>query len=263
MKKFLVVVLATMLTLSLFSAPTQAAVKRAAVPATTYDAYSMMLSKAAGKHASNGVFAGQWGWNPQSSTQSLIGWGDPAKGWPPPYNENFLHQTDTSGDWVRLDGWYDNGTYYKVKITTEWQAQADCRTGRTFLPSGGAQHYARWTIPTTAYCLYADGIVTEQSSGNSFEFIHQQVWSPPATCPALPAPVQDEKGVVRLTQPQFCTSQWESWADANGTSLQTKLERTVWQAQGFGMALKTVQTFPSLSNGQAWTSYMTNAWLWG
>lgn len=259
MKKLLPVVLAVLLALGLFGAPAQAAVKRLTVsPATTYDGYSMMLSKVAGKHT-----GGQWGWNPYTPTDSLIGWGDPALGWPPANQEHFFHQSDSSGDWAKLDGWYDHGTFYQLKVTTEWQAQADCRTGKVYLPTGGAQHYARWTIPATSYCLYAHGTITEQSSGNSFEFDHTQVWGPSAACPTLPAPVKELNNTVKVTQPTFCISQWESWGDANGHPLTLTLERTQWLAQGLGMAEKIVQTYPLLPSGQPWTSYMTNQWTWG
>lgn len=219
-----------------------------AATAPTYGAYSTMFDKTAGTHGTAGQYwsgtqvAGQWSWSPQSATESRIAWGDPAK-WPPTYNEQFV----VSGDWVTLPGWFDNGTFYKVETTTEWQAAADCRTGRTMLPVGGPQHYVRWTIPAAAYCLYAEGTITQQSPNKVMHFVHQQLWSPPAACPRNPYG-------LALTD---CITQWESWSDDIGTPFALKLERTASIARGVGMAASIRQTFPS-----TWSADLRYAWKW-
>lgn len=267
MKKFIITVAAVMFALGLLTAPAQGFTlrKSAVVPATTYDAYSMAFTKSAGQHWSGGQLGGQWSWSPQSATKSLIAWGDPSKGWPPSYNEDFEHVSDLSGDWLKLNGWYDNGTYYKVQTTSEWQAQDDCRTGRIFLPTGGPQHYVRWVIPPTGYCLYAEAVVTEQSTGKQVHYVHQQVWSPSAACPAPVAPIKDASGVVRTTQPTYCIQQWESYASDQGRAsgdIALQVERSALLAQGLGMAYKITQTYP-LVNGKPWVSNMLYAWYWG
>lgn len=214
-----------------------AATTATAATAPVYSDYSMMLVGAgsAGQHWSGDQAGGKWEWNTISATEARIFWGDPAK-WPPTYNEQFIRQTDSAGDWVRLLGWFDNGTFYIVKTTTEWQAAADCRTGRTVLPTGGAQHYVRWAVPAASYCLYAEGTITEQSSGKVMHFIHQQVYTPPAACGT---------NAYGLTAPS-CITQWESWSDDIATPFKLKLERTATLAQGLGMAFRIRQTFPSV-----------------
>jgi hypothetical protein len=195
--------------------------------------YSMMLvgNGAAGQYWTGDQAGGKWEWNTVSPTEAHVYWGDPAK-WKPSYHEQFVR----SGDWATLPGWFDNGTFYKVQTTTEWQAAADCRTGRTPLPTGGPQHYVRWTIPAVAYCLYAEGTITEQSSGKVMHFQHQQVWSAPKACGT---------NAWGLTAPS-CVDQWESWSDDIGTPFGLKLERTSTLAKGLGMAFRIRQTYPSV-----------------
>jgi hypothetical protein len=233
---------ALLVVVGVLTAASAPAIPAAAATAPVYGDYSMMLvgAGAAGQFWSGDQAGGKWEWDTVSATESRISWGDPAK-WPPTYHEQFIRQTDAAGDWVRLPGWFDNGVFYKIQTTTEWQAAADCRTGRTFLPNGGAQHYVRWTIPSSAYCLYAEGDVIEQTlagalTGNTIHFVHQQVWSPPVACPS------DAYG---LTAPS-CISQWESWSDSSGTPLQVKLERTDVLARGLGPAWNIRQTYPSV-----------------
>lgn len=248
MAKLAVVGLTLAIALSGVASPTAGA----ATP-STYGDFSTMFTQPAGTHGTAGQYwsgtqvAGQWSWAPQSATESRIAWGDPAK-WPPTYNEQFVRD----GDWVTLRGWFDNGVYYKVQTTSEWQASADCRTGRTMLPTGGPQHYVRWAIPAAAYCLYAEGDVIEQSlagvpTGNRTHFVHQQLWSPAAACPRNPYG-------LALTD---CITQWESWSDDTGTPFRLKLERTATLARGFGMAASIRQTFPSV-----WAADLRYAWKW-
>lgn len=227
-----------------------AAVPAASAQTTTtevYGDYSMMFSASAGQYWSGGQAAGQWAWSPQSASESRISWGDPAK-WPPSSAERFVHVSDVSGDWVTMPGWFDNGTYYTVKVTMEWQAAADCRTGRQFLPAGGAQHYVRWTIPTSSYCLYAEGTVTEQLSGRTENFVHEQVWFPSSVCPS------NSPAVSGMSS---CITQWESWSDDNGSPMALRLERTQVLAKGLGMAYEIRQTYPVV-----WSADMRYAWTW-
>ena len=231
MKRFFAAMLAAFALLASCGAPAHAAA------APTWGSYSMMLTGGVAGHGAAGQFwsgdqaGGKWEWDTISTTEAHVYWGDPAK-WPPSYHEQFIR----SGDWVTLPGWFDNGTFYAVKTSVEWQAAADCRTGRTYLPTGGPQHYVRWTVPGTTYCLYAEGTITEQSTGTIVHFVHQQVWSPPAACGT---------NAYGLTAPS-CISQWESWSDDNGAPMRLKLERTATLAQGLGMNFRIRQTFPSV-----------------
>ncbi len=239
MKRFLALLLTVLAGLSFAMAPASTA---ATLP--TYGDYSMMLAGggAAGQYWSGNQAGGKWEWDTVSATESRVSWGDPAK-WPPTYHEQFVR----SGDWATLLGWFDNGTFYKVQTTSEWQAAADCRTGRIYLPTGGPQHYVRWTIPPAAYCLYAEGTITEQSSGKTMQFVHQQIWSPPSACPA---------NAYGLTAPS-CIAQWESWSDSIGTPLQLKLERSDVLARGLGPAWQIRQTFPT-----AWAADLKYVRAW-
>jgi len=198
--------------------------------ADTYDTYARMMFRSAGQYWSGNQVGGQWAWSPQANGESWIYWGDPAT-WPPAYHERFIH----SGDWVFLDGWWDNGTYYTLRTTTETQFNADCVTGAVSL-TPGPQHYTHWTIPAGSYCLLASGTITEQSSGNSFHFVHKQIWGIQASCAnpynaAIP-----------------CLTQHEEWSDDRGTVLSLKLVRNGTFGKGVGPAWSINQTFPSVWN---------------
>lgn len=207
-----------------------------AATADTYDTYTQMFSRSAGQYWTGASAAGQWAWAPQSSTESWVYWGNPAT-WPPVYHERFIH----SGDWVMLDGWWDNGTYYTLRTTTEWQANADCFTGKTMLPLG-AQHYTHWTIPATSYCLFAAGTVKEQSTGKTIHFQHQQIWSVASGGNAYFGSVPELK-------------QTEQWSDDNGTDMSVKLQRDQYIAKGYGEAFAIRQTIPSV-----WNTDLRYAW---
>lgn len=237
MKRCFALMLTVLAGLSLAMAPASTA---ATLP--TYAQFAMSDVRSAGQYWSGAQVAGQWSWNPQSATESRVAWGDPAT-WPPTYAEQFIRD----GDWLTLTGWFDNGTFYAVRTTAEWQAGPDCITGRTYFPTGGPQHYVRWIVPNTAYCLRAEGTITEQSTGNVLHFAHQQVWGPPAACPVSPY------GAAATD----CVSQHETWSDDIGTPFLLKLDRTAWLARGQGMARKIVQTFPS-----AWTADLKYFWRW-
>jgi hypothetical protein len=209
----------------------------------TYGDFSRIFARSAGQYWADNQVAGQWTWNPQSATESRISWGDPAA-WPPDYAETFLR----SGDWVLLDGWSGNGTYYTVRVTKEQIGDASCN-GLTTVPSdGGRQHYARWTVPGQAYCLKAWGKITERSSGKVVDFGHTQIWSPPAACGN------------RYFSGQTCVKQWESWWDNNGapgTPIVRRLERDQYLAKGIGMAFRIQQYYPS-----PWLADLRYHWTW-
>src|SRR5947208_15399692 len=80
----------------------------------TYDTYARMFARSAGQYWSGTQVGGQWAWRPQNTSESWIYWGDPAA-WPPTYHERFIH----IDDWVYLDGWWDNNTYYTDRTTSE------------------------------------------------------------------------------------------------------------------------------------------------
>lgn len=212
MKRFYWLVLALVVLLT-SATPAQAAT-------CTYGDFTRMLTRSAGQYWS-GNQAYQWAWSPISPTESWISWGDP-KTWPPSYGEHFI----VSGDWVLIDGWADNGTYYKITTTVDWTATGTSCTGtRVDFPTGGAQHYAHWTIPTTGYCMFTEGTITEQSSSKQIHYRHEQIWSPPAPCPTNP-----------YLPAATCIKQTERWSDDNGLPFAPRLLRDVWIARGYGMA---------------------------
>lgn len=220
-----------------------ATVTAARADTNTYDAYSRMFTRSAGQYWAGGAVAGQWAWKPTLSTQSEISWGDPAN-WPPSYAERFLR----SGDWVMIDGWTGNGTYYTERVTKELIGDANCANLQPIPSNGGRQHYVKWTIPSSGYCLKAWGTITEQSSGKVVDFGHTQIWSPPAACSNL------------YYKAQICIKQWESWWDNNGSPgkpITRRLERQNQLARGLGMAFSVRQYYPS-----AWNADLRYHWNW-
>ncbi|HEY2058143.1 MAG TPA: hypothetical protein VGH57_07195 [Amycolatopsis sp.] len=224
----------------LASAGLTAPAAEAATP--VYGDFSLMFSRSAGQYAPPGEQAFQWAWSPQSATESQISWGDP-KTWPPSYAEHFLRD----GDWVLLDGWGGNGTYYTQRVTSEELCHG---TACTPLPSdGGRQHYVQWTVPSEDYRLVANGTVTEQSSGKSFQFRHAQTWGAPAPCSS-----------ARFGA-RTCVTQSESWSDDNGlpagSPIRETLRRDIKIAKGLGMAFAIDQQVPS-----PWHAEATEYWNW-
>jgi hypothetical protein len=207
-----------------------------------YGDYSLMFQRSAGQYFADGAVAGQWAWSPQSGSESWVSWGDPAA-WPPAYHETFIHE----GDWVMLDGWTGNGTYYTLRVTNEQLCDAsggNCTT----LATSGRQHYVRWTPTPGSYMLRAWGTITEQSSGRVVDFGHTQIWSGPGACsnPYLGA--------------QTCIKQWESWWDNNGSPgapITRKVERDQLIARGIGMAFTILQYYPS-----SWRADLRYNWSW-
>jgi len=174
-----------------------------------------------------------------------VTWGDPSKS-PPDNVERFVH----IGDWVMLDGYEQRsfGTYNVQRVNRELLGDESCQNMVPLPSDEGRQHYVQWTIPSRAYCLQAWGTITEQSSGQTVDFFHVQVWSPPSPCR------NDYWGE------QTCIRQWESWSDNNGTPgvpITRKLERSVYLARGIGLGFVIDQTYPhswhaELHSDSAW-----------
>lgn len=228
-------VLAALLMISVLAPPAQAA-------GPTYGDFSMMFQRSAGQYAPPGEKAFQWAWSPQSATESQISWGDPVA-WPPSYAEHFLR----SGDWVLLDGWGGNGTYYTERVTSESLCQGSACTP---IPSdGGRQHYVRWSVPSSDYRLVAEGTVTEQSSGKTFRFKHEQTWHAPAPCSS-----------ARFGA-RTCVTQSESWWDDKdlpaGSPIRETKRRDIRIARGLGMAFTIDQQVES-----PWHAEATAYWNW-
>lgn len=214
----------------------------AAAPAT-YGEFSRIFERGAGQYWSEGQVAGQWAWSPATEGESGISWGDP-RTWPPDSAERFIR----SGDWILLDGWKDNGTYYTQRITRELVGDASCQDLQPLPADGGRQHYVRWTIPDHGYCLKAWGTITEQSSGKTIDFGHTQIWSAPAPC-----------GNQYLGA-QTCVKQWESWWDNRGRPgqpIERRLERDQHIARGIGMAFSIQQYHP-----RPWRAELRYHWTW-
>lgn len=215
---------------------------RAAV-AENYGDYSLMFSRSAGQYFADGQAAGQWTWSPQGDSASDISWGDPAH-WPPASAEHFVR----SGDWVELDG-YSGGQGQPVtevqRVTSEEIGDADCTNMTPLPPDGGRQHYAKWTIPATGYCLDAVGTITSTVNGSVVRFEHKQWWGAPAPCSNV------------YLSGQQCITQHEQWSDDNGHPYGLQIDRTQAIARGLGMAFTIRQTVPS-----AWAADGRYYWTW-
>jgi hypothetical protein len=210
--------------------------------AENYGEYSLMFSRSAGQYRV-GQWANQWAWSPQSATTSDISWGDPAT-WPPASAEHFIR----SGDWVLLDG-YSNGQGLPVtqvqRVTSETIGDAGCGN-MTPVPSDGArQHYVRWTIPSTGYCLDAKGTITSTATGTVVHFEHRQQWSPPAPCSNA------------YHSGRTCIQQHEQWYDDNTHPWGLQIDRSQYISRGQGMAFMIRQTVPS-----TWAADGADYWTW-
>ncbi|TDW60828.1 hypothetical protein [Kribbella pratensis] len=196
----------------------------------TYAQYSLMFEKSAGQYFAGGTAAGQWAWTPLSATESDISWGDPTA-WPPKSAEHFIHD----GDWVLLDGYSDGAgrpLTQVQRVTSETIGDANCNNMQPLPSNGGRQHYVRWTIPTTGYCLDATGTIKPPNGSTTVNFRHLQKWLPPHPC----------------TNPyyssQTCITQYEQWWDDNHHPYSLQLTRTVELARGLGMAFTNRTTVP-------------------
>ncbi|GAA3597003.1 hypothetical protein GCM10022235_80660 [Kribbella ginsengisoli] len=209
----------------------------ASVAGENYGQYSLMFEKSAGQYWAGGAAAGQWAWTPLTATTSDISWGDP-KTWPPKSAEHFIR----SGDWVLLDG-YNDGAGRPLtqiqRVTSEKIGAANC-TGMQPLPSAsGRQHYVKWTIPTTGYCLDATGTIKPPNNSTTVNFRHLQKWSPPHPCSN------------QYFTGQTCITQFEQWWDDNHHPYSLQLSRTLELARGKGPAFTNHTTVPVTWNAEA------------
>ncbi|PXY20305.1 hypothetical protein [Prauserella endophytica] len=215
----------------------------------TYADYTLMFERAAGQHWNATQAEGQWAWEPQSATESRIRWGHPHT-WasePHQYKEHFRRD----GDWVMLDGWEGNGTFYELDAAVQWTADGDLVTNRVALPPG-AQHYAKWTVPPPlggCYGMFALGTIVEQSSGKRVAFAHEQRWTNVGVIasphlPAAPALRQTEK-----------------WWDDNGHAFSLRVHRDVFLAKGYGMAYR-IQNYDPASGAATTRLDLKHAWTY-
>ncbi|GAA0578176.1 hypothetical protein HPO96_14300 [Kribbella sandramycini] len=213
----------TKLALAVLLVATSIAPTATAAP-ENYGQYSLMFERSAGQYWAGQAAAGQWAWAPQNATTSDISWGDP-KPWPPKSAERFVRD----GDWVMLEG-YSDGPGRPVtgvqRVTSEYIGDANCRKLTPIPSNGGRQHYVRWTIPATGYCLDARGTI------GKVNFRHLQKWSPPQPC-SNP-----------YYSGQTCITQFEQWWDDNQHPFALQLTRTLQLARGKGPAFTNHTTFP-------------------
>lgn len=205
-------------------APAEASAARTS---ETWADYSMMGKRRTGQIWASGKVASQFQWVPRSATEADVYYGDP-ENWPPEYRERFVRD----GDWVMLHGWWGNGTYYEVSVGKEELCDRDCESCTTIATSG-PQHYAKWSIPAQPYCLRAEGVITEQSSGKTLRFGHTQWYGAPAPC------------ANSYFSGQRCISQREVWWDDNATPYQRKLDRRQQLAKNLGPGFTIDQVFPA------------------
>ena len=205
--------------------------------AEDYGQYSLMFERSAGQYWAGGAAAGQWAWTPISATESDISWGDP-KTWPPKSAEHFIH----SGDWVLLDG-YNDGAGRPLtqiqRVTSEKIGDATCGAMTPIPSAGGMQHYVKWTIPSTGYCLDAVGTIKPPSGSTTVNFRHLQKWSPPHAC------------ANAYFSGQTCITQFEQWWDDNNHAYSLQLSRTLEIARGKGPAFTNHTTVPVTWNADA------------
>jgi len=196
----------------------------------TYADYSLMFEKAAGQYFAGGTAAGQWAWTPLSATESDISWGDP-KAWPPASAEHFVHD----GDWVLLEG-YNDGPGRPLtqiqRVTTESLGDTNCTNLRPLPSDGSRQHYVKWTISTSGYCVDATGTIKPPNGSATVNFRHLQKWLPPHPCSNL------------YYAGRTCITQYEQWWDDNQHAFSLQLTRTVELAKGLGMAFTNRTTVP-------------------
>jgi hypothetical protein len=201
-----------------------------AAATNVYGLYSLMLVRSAGQYHSGGKASGQWAWKPITRTVSDITWGDP-KAWPPKYAERFV----LGGGWVQVDG-YSAGPGKPVtqvqRVSYEAIGDGSCRNMRRFGAPGSRQHYVKWTIPSTGYCLDARGGIRNTATGKVVHFRHVQQWGPPRMCSNA------------YHRNRACITQHEMWWDDNGKPWGLRIKRTQWIARGLGHAFMIRSTVP-------------------
>lgn len=212
-----------------------------AVPdqAGTYADFSRITERSAGQFGAPGAPPSQWSWRTDRPGEYSISWDKDE----PQSRERFIRSSD--GNWLFIDGWSDNGTYYRQRVTSESVGDKNCNNMTSIPSNRGRQHYVQWNIPAEGYCLDASGTVTEQSSGKRFNFRHRQVWSPPAPCSTKAFPGRT------------CIKQHEIWWDDNQHPMRVTLDRDQYLAKGLGMAFKVVQREPS-----PWSAELRNTWTY-
>ncbi|MGH3693230.1 MAG: hypothetical protein ACRDRX_04390 [Pseudonocardiaceae bacterium] len=167
----------------------------------TYDQFSRMTQRSAGQYWQGGSAAGQWAWSPNVNGSSDISWGDPTP-WPPAGYEHFTRDSQ----WVYLEGYGDRttGEFLPQVVTSESIGDVNCQTMTPLPNAGGRQHYTKWTISPTAYCVDAVGYLDYH--GTRIDYRHQQVWFPPS------GPTCTNTYYVN----QRCLKQFERYWDNNG-----------------------------------------------
>jgi hypothetical protein len=209
-----------------------------------YGDYSLLTQRRAGQAWSGGQPATQWAWSPQPDGTSRIAWGHPSS-WPPPNFEVF--RADPSVNWVYLLGYGDTaGQWLPQVVTAEWSGDANAANWTPLaLDPQGRQHYARWTIPSAGYSLYAVGYMMWQ--GAKVDFIHQQKWAAP-------------RSVANAYHPaHLAVTQSEVWADNFGNpggSLVVKQDRDAYLAKGLGM------TYIIVDRHASWRADLRYSWAW-
>ncbi|GAA2786379.1 hypothetical protein [Crossiella cryophila] len=222
-----------------------------AVAPPDYGDYALVFERSAGQLWTEGVVASQWAWKPLNAdrTESEIAWGHP-KEWPPGYGEHFVRD----GDWLLVNGYFDhtNSNFNTQRVTAESMGDANCADMRPLPSSGGRQHYVRWTIPTTAYCLSATGTIKVGANGAVVNFRHEQIWYPPAPC------------ANSFLGNQTCIRQHERWYDDKGVPFSLSLERDQHIALGQGMGFRIHQTYDRgwPAELKEWRAELRYAWRW-
>lgn len=216
----------------------------------TYGDYSRMFERSAGQFWS-GDWRNQWAWTPQGGNVSYIRWGNPDS-WPPNNYEKFMRSAN--GKWVLLDGYGNSSGLAKQRVTKEQIGDVNCQNMRPIPSEGGRQHYVKWNIQPTAYCLEAWGKIVVPGSA-PVDFYHKQVWFQPSgpTC---------SNGYYRN---QTCIKQYEVWKDNNpanggtaGGPLKVRNERDNIFAKGLGPAFIIHNYVPN--NG--WEAHLRNNWTY-
>jgi hypothetical protein len=202
-----------------------------------------MRQRRAGQFYSAGPLSGQWSWAPQGNA-SEVTWDEPSKS-APDNVERFVH----IGDWVMPDGYEQRsfGTYNVQRVNRELIGDESCQN-MVLLPSDEVANTVCSENPLARLLPPGVGTITDQSSGQTVDFFHSQIWFPPSPCR------NDYLGE------QICIRQWESWSHNNGipgAPIIRKLERSVYLARGVGLGFAIDQTYP-----HSWHAELHSDWAW-